>query len=307
MKLLITLLNILAFLSVGFTQGPEVPANLSFADITLKITEGARELIQKDVDLLTRSPTYHQIKVERAKTYFPIIERIFEEEGIPLDFKYLVIQESALISDAVSSSNAVGFWQLKDYTALELGLRVDKEVDERMNIVSSTRAAARYFNKANALFDNWLHSLQSYQMGIGGAQRDLGDKFSGAKEMSITKNTYWYVRKYIAHKIAFEAYTHGNPEFEVTEYLFGANKSFDEIARETGIENTAIEDLNKWLKKGNVPSGKAYTVLLPGGYKAPQEKFVSTKVASIDPFADDMKENKIEKVSYEDFSDNFPV
>ena len=54
------------------------------------------------------------------------------------------MQESALISDAVSVSNAVGFWQFKDFTAIEMGLRVDKEVDERMNIVAASRGAARY-------------------------------------------------------------------------------------------------------------------------------------------------------------------
>src|SRR5690606_10078578 len=115
-----------------------------------------------DVDALTRYAKSFEVKVQRARTYFPIIERIFAEEDVPDDFKYLVIQESALIADAVSVSNAVGFWQFKDFTAIEMGLRVDKTVDERMNIVSSSRAAARYLKDRKSTRLNSSHVKISY-------------------------------------------------------------------------------------------------------------------------------------------------
>ena len=130
---------------------PQVPHKMQFAGMTLTIRDDARREIQKDVNALTQSARHHNIKVERAKTYFPIIEKVFEEERVPDDFKYLVIQESALIADAVSVSNAVGFWQFKDFTALEMGLRVDKEIDERLNIVSSSRAAARISKRITSI------------------------------------------------------------------------------------------------------------------------------------------------------------
>jgi membrane-bound lytic murein transglycosylase D len=113
-------------------QSPEVPHKMQFADLTLTIRDDARKEIQKDVDAFTKYAPSFNLKVARARTYFPVIEKIFREENVPDDFKYLVLQESALIPDAVSVSNAVGFWQFKDYTAIEMGLRVDKVVDERM-------------------------------------------------------------------------------------------------------------------------------------------------------------------------------
>ena len=170
-----------------------MPAHLQFGNVNLTINEGARKQIQEDVDALTRSPTFFNAKVDQARMYFPIIERIFQEENVPEDFKYLVIQESALIADAVSVSDAVGFWQFKDFTAVEMGLRVDKQVDERMNIVSSSRAAARYIKKNNFYFNNWIYALQAYQMGAGGVQKAEDDKYFGTRSMTITKKTYWYV------------------------------------------------------------------------------------------------------------------
>ncbi|GAA0893838.1 hypothetical protein GCM10009122_35180 [Fulvivirga kasyanovii] len=258
------LLALIILIPAGtFAQGPRVPSRMEFAGIKLRIMDDARQEIQKDVDALTKSPKYFNIKVERAKTYFPIIERVFREEGLHDDFKYLVLQESALIPDAVSVSDAVGFWQFKDFTAMEVGLRVDKHVDERMNIEAASRGAAKYMKKNNEFFDNWLHALQAYQMGAGGAMRVLGKGHEGAKSMVINKKTYWYVKKYLAHKIAFEDAVSGPGETKLIEYHNGKNKTLKDISEETGISLDQLEDYNKWLRKGKIPDDKAYTVVLP--------------------------------------------
>lgn len=251
--------------AASYAQTPEVPHKMHFADMTLTIRDDARREIQKDVDALTQYPRYFNIKVERAKTYFPIIDKIFEEERLPLDFKYLVLQESALIADAVSVSNAVGFWQFKDFTALEMGLRVDKEVDERMNIYSATRAAARYLKKNNLMFNNWLLALQSYQMGGGGVQRSVGNKHNGARHMEITSDTYWYIKKYLAHKVAFENAVKGEPLVKVSPYPITTTKSLSELSVELAIEEALLRDYNKWIRKNQIPSDKTYAVIIPTG------------------------------------------
>lgn len=253
------------FGAASYGQTPEVPHKMQFAGMTLTIRDDARREIQKDVDAFTKYPRYFGIKVERAKTYFPLIEKIFAEERLPDDFKYLALQESALISDAVSVSNAVGFWQFKDFTALQMGLRVDKEVDERMNLLSSTRAAAKYLKQNNYMFNNWVYALQAYQMGAGGVQRAVGDLHNGAKHMEITSETYWYVKKYIAHKVAFENAVGGEAQLKVVPFESNAGKSLREIAEEVSMEVEKLQEFNKWLKNGTVPSDKSYTVLIPVG------------------------------------------
>lgn len=244
-------------------QKVEVPHKLDFAGITLTIRDDARREIQKDVDALTASPRHYQIKAERAKTYFPIIEKIFREEGLPDDFKYLVLQESALIPDAVSTSNAVGFWQFKDFTAIEMGLRVDREIDERLNIAASTRAAARYIIKNNQFFDNWLFALQSYQMGAGGVMKSVSDTQAKASRMEITGKTYWYVKKFLAHKIAYEGGVKGTPQKKVVVFENRGRNTLSRLAKETMIDEDALRDLNKWSKSGSIPDDRTYVVLLP--------------------------------------------
>ncbi|HYG01151.1 MAG TPA: LysM peptidoglycan-binding domain-containing protein [Chryseosolibacter sp.] len=261
MRILTALFFAVTFFAAA--QTPQVPHKMSFAGMTLTIRDDARRLIQKDVDALTQSPKHFNIKADRARTYFPIIEQIFKEESVPDDFKYLVLQESALIADAVSVSNAVGFWQFKDFTAMEMGLRVDKEIDERMNIASSTRAAAQYIKKNNTFFDNWLYALQAYQMGAGGVMRSEKNTHNGKKDAVITSDTYWYVRKYLAYKIAYEPAMRGKGQIELVAFKTDNGQQLRDIAKQFSVSEEELRSYNKWALKGDIPNDKAYTIVVP--------------------------------------------
>jgi membrane-bound lytic murein transglycosylase D len=262
----IAVIFMLLFPVAVWGQKIEVPPQMEFAGIKLKIREDARREIQEDVNALTQNERLFINKLSRAVEYFPIIERVFAEEGLPDDFKYLIIQESGLIPDAVSSSNAVGYWQFKKETALEVGMRVDSRIDERMHIIPSTRGAARYLQKNNYFFNNWLNALQAYQMGAGGALEALGgDKDSGARTMVIDKRTYWYVKKYLAHKVAFEAglKIHKPEGYSLVEFTRAANKSLKEIAKEVDVPEDLLTNYNKWLHVKKIPADENYIVIVP--------------------------------------------
>jgi membrane-bound lytic murein transglycosylase D len=261
MRILVALLFAAVFPLAA--QTPQVPHKMEFAGITLTIRDDARREIQKDVDALTQSPKHYAIKAERARSYFPIVEKIFAEEQLPDDFKYLALQESALIADAVSSSNAVGFWQFKDFTAIEMGLRVDRHIDERLNIASSSRAAARYIKKNNTFFDNWVYALQAYQMGAGGVMRSVKDTQGGTSHMEISSHTYWYVKKFLAHKIAYEPAVTGKGQVELIVYPNSRGKSLKQIAKEVGVDEEQMAAYNKWTKSGDVPDDRTYIVAVP--------------------------------------------
>jgi len=135
-----------------------------------------------------------------------------------------------------------------------------------MNIISSTRAAARYLKKNNFYFDNWIYALQSYQMGAGGVLKSENDTYYGAGSMAITKKTYWYVKKYLAHRIAFEDAISKQREKSdqyLLEYTRGASKSMEALSRELMLDADLLASYNVWLRKGKVPEDKTYTVIVP--------------------------------------------
>lgn len=244
---------------------PKVPSQIDFGGMKLKITDAARAEIQQQVDALRVSEKYFRIKLDRVLLYFPIIEEILKEENMPDDIKYLVIQESGLVSDAVSSSNAVGFWMFKEPAGREVGLRIDKYVDERLNIVSSTRGACKYIKRHNFFFNNWVYSVIAHNTGKAGAERHVNKSNFGASKMTIDKDTHWYFKTFLAHKIAFQDEMGEKPStgMSLREYREGGGKTLDKIAKEFKVEEELVFQYNKWLQRGPVPEEKIYSVIIP--------------------------------------------
>lgn len=259
---------VFTFLFLGFTstfaQIPQVPAEIEFADLIVRINPQARREIQLDVDAQYRNPSYFKIKQDRVNLYLPLIERELREAGVPLDLKYLAIQESGLISDAVSTSNAVGFWQFKQGTAEEVFLRVDNQVDERQNIVSSTKGAALYLQKHNKTFDNWMCALVSYQMGLGGAKAYFGTQYNGKRVVDIDRNSHWYFKKFLAHKIAFENQIGifvSNSSQQLVEVKVQGPTTLSSLAKKYGVSESHLKEYNTWVKNGKVLGDRPYSLV----------------------------------------------
>lgn len=259
-------LSWIVFITLSFSSlAQTVPSDMMIGDVRLSINESARKQIQHDVDRLTQSQTYFNILVDRMNLYFPYIEREHKKAGVPDEIKFLALQESALISDAVSSANAVGFWQFKDFTGREVGLIVDRKVDERLNIVSASRGSGKYFNSNNFYFDNWAYAVIAYQAGAGGAKNHTDKSNYGSKRLNITPKTYWYLKKFIAHVVAFSPYV-GRPHSEgiwLDEITNAAGKSLEQIARDEKVDVEELKKYNKWLMRGTVPNDKTYSIMIP--------------------------------------------
>ena len=263
-----------------FAQIPQVPSEMEFADLLIRINPQAKREIQLDVDALYRNPTYFKLKQDRVNLYMPIIERELRSQGAPEDLKYIAIQESGLIPDAVSTSNAVGFWQFKQGTAEEVGLRVDGQIDERKNIVTSTRGAAKYFKKQQATMDNWMTAVVAYQMGLGGAKSYFGNQYSGKKVVEIDRNSHWYFKKFLAHKVAYESqigvFTSNNQR--LAEVQVQGPVSLATLAKRYGVTEDHLKEFNKWAVNGKVPSG-SFTLFYVAGGSLPVQPAIQTTEA----------------------------
>lgn len=247
-------------------QIPQVPTVLEFADLTVKITPQAQREIQLDVDAQYRNPSYFKVKQDRVNLYLPIVERELRNQGVPEDLKYLVIQESGLIPDAVSTSNAVGFWQFKQGTAEEVGLRVDAQIDERKSIAASSRGAAAYLKKHNGQLNNWMTALVSYQMGLGGAKAYFGTQYSGKKIIEVDRNTHWYFKKYLAHKVAYENQINRLVSNQrLAEVQIQGPISMSALSKRFGVSEDHLKEFNKWAANGKVPAGSHTLFFIKGG------------------------------------------
>ena len=93
------------------------------------------------------------------------MERIFVSQGLPKELVAMSLVESGLSSRAVSSAQAVGYWQFIRPTGLEYGLRINRWIDERRDFRKSARAAGKYLYRLYEEFEDWLLAMSAYNMG----------------------------------------------------------------------------------------------------------------------------------------------
>ncbi|MDB5251890.1 MAG: lytic transglycosylase [Flaviaesturariibacter sp.] len=145
------------------------------------------------------------VRLTKMKTwgrpYFDLIDGVLAQYGLPTELKYLSVIESDLKSTAVSWVGAVGPWQLMPETARELGLRVNRKVDERTDYAKSTRAAAKHLNALYKEFNDWLLVIAAYNTGSGNvlaAIRKSGSRNFWALQSFLPAETRGHVKKFIA-------------------------------------------------------------------------------------------------------------
>jgi membrane-bound lytic murein transglycosylase D len=310
---MIHLTVLLLFFRTFFTvaQSNHVPETVEFAGINVTITKEAQALIQNDIKTLTSNRTYLNAKLDRVALYFPIIETMLATEGIPDDFKYLAVQESGLLPDAVSKSNAVGFWQFKRETAMEFGLRVDEQIDERKNIHASTRAACLYMKRNNLVLNNWISSLNSYRTGLSNVYKFIAKEWYGSKDITVTDKTDFYVLRAIAHKLVFEKEIPKYRPNDITffEYNFNAGKSIPFIAKELGVSEDDLWKYNRWMASSIVPDDKPYTMVVAvseNEMEAMKEKVLTTN-GKVDLFTEDLGFPVLTRITPKTKNKNVPI
>lgn len=258
------LITLFIFFGSILTFAQEVPEKMNFADMELIIEDDAASIIKERIKKLTVNQKFFTGLKAKFQLHAPIISRIFVENNVPEDFKFLCVMESSINPIAVSSSNAVGYWQFKKESGTELGLRIDDLIDERKNIVSSTVAACKYLKRSNALLNNWVYSCQSYNVGLGGTKRSVDNSLFGVKKMKITSQTHEYVVKYLAYVILFrEVLNESAPSQTLLEFTNGQNMTLEDIALKADLLVEDIKPFNQWLKTQKIPSDKVYPVIIP--------------------------------------------
>ncbi len=140
--------------------------------------------------------------LRRSETYWPYIDSVFVAHNIPWKLRYVAVVESLLDPKAVSSAGATGMWQFMPATARQYGLRVDDEVDDRLDYKKSTVAAARYLKDLKNQFGDWFLAMAAYNCGPGNIRsyiRRCGGNYDFQKiKHKLPKETFEYIPKFTA-------------------------------------------------------------------------------------------------------------
>ena len=255
---------------------PELPKTLSFAGEKVPLERAdIREQLDRELlyNYYNQYSTIYILKL--AQRYFPLIEPMLKAKGIPDDFKYLCIAESAL-QNQTSRAGAVGFWQFMPATATEYGLEVSDDVDERYHVAKATNAACKYFKQAYDRFGSWTAAAASYNMGQGGYNGQTNfQQTSNYYNLLLPEETMRYVFRILAFKLLigeakdFGYMVSGHDAYRpLKTRVVTVDNSIPNLAQfaiDKGTNYRTLKQLNPWLRDREltVKSGKTYEILLP--------------------------------------------
>lgn len=259
-------------------QTATVPESFTFAGQTVELTrEDMYERMDREIITFTYMHTTSILMLKRSAIYFPIVEPILKEYGLPDDLKYIMVIESNLDPKARSSAGAAGLWQLMTATAKEQGLEVNANVDERYHIEKATRAACKILKTSYAKYGDWLTVAAAYNAGQAGISKRLTDQNeSKATDLWLVEETSRYMFRIMAAKMMFEnpgsfgflvreaeKYHRNEPKEIVTTTNEITN--LVNFANNHGVSYMELKNANLWLReeKLNNASHKEYKIIIP--------------------------------------------
>lgn len=172
---------------------PEIPLHSSMEDFVSDYAESNEELFEK-------------LKTTKSN-YFKTIDKVFIQQNIPVELKYLGIVESEFKLTARSGVGAVGVWQFMPGTAKTWGLKITSKYDERTNLWKSTVAAAKYLQYLHSFLNDWLLVVASYNSGpapVLAAIKKSGSRSFWKLQYFLPKETRLHVKRFIATHYYFE-------------------------------------------------------------------------------------------------------
>jgi len=256
---------------------PGVPVEMTFCGENVPLDKyHVYEALDREIIVNTyfHSSTIRMLKL--ANRFFPTIEKVLAEEGLPDDLKYIAMAESGLQQEAVSPAGARGIWQIMKATGKEYGLECAIEIDERYHLEKATKVATTYLKKAHAKFGNWASASASYNCGMRALQRQIDNqKQSNYFDLYLNSETGRYVYRILALKLLYnnpQLYGFQIPSdqlYQTISYRTVEVKKIDnmaDFAAKNGVTYKDLKLLNPWLRSTAVEprkSGKIYQIKVP--------------------------------------------
>jgi membrane-bound lytic murein transglycosylase D len=225
--------------------------------------------VQRYIDEYTRNIRDLRGHFFAMYPFFRDMARVLTSYGVPTDFIYLAFAESSFVG------YSQGPWQLTKATARSFGLQVNKWVDERLDPLKSTQAAAEYLASLHDLLADWRLTVIAWNTGenSGLPLEDL--KHADYSELSeiLPRRTRTLLDRFmavafIAHHpdmigVNLAAFTEDGGPSAHCMMTVPAATSLKEAARMAHTTVGVIRALNPALLRDRVPPYESYRLRVP--------------------------------------------
>lgn len=290
-KVTITAIALIACVQLAFSPAHIPPDNHRHHDGDLLSLQSIRDKAEPTLTAVYTSD-YEKVRLQiveyvgdgryganiilgRTPMYFPSIEKELLIRDMPQELKYLPIVESHLNPRARSHRGAVGMWQFMPATARTMGLEMDHYIDERRNVLRSTRAALDYLQELYDIYEDWTLAIAAYNCGTPRMNRAI--RAAGSTDFDKVKyylpgETRNYIPRLIAASYLVNFYHLHNldpryPDLDLIDtesYTTYREWTFEELEAKTGVPMTYIRRLNPMYFRNIIPANPlGHEVVLP--------------------------------------------
>jgi hypothetical protein len=235
-----------------------------------------RERMEKELLLSLWDRDQAVLWLKRSTRYLPQIEKMLSRAGLPDDLKYVALAESALRPHAGSSKGAIGFWQFLPETGRRYGLIVNEAIDQRRNLVASTKAAIAYLSALYEKFGSWSLSVTAFNMGEEGLLAEImAQDVRDFYRLYLPLETQRYLFRILSAKLILsdpeqygfflKAEDYYPPlKFTSVELTCWEETSLTVVAGAARTDFKRIKDLNPELR-GHYLAAGTFTLAIPEG------------------------------------------
>jgi membrane-bound lytic murein transglycosylase D len=260
----------------NYSAAYKLPDTVSFAGERMPLENiDTRESLEREIITTAYRHSSTILIIKKAHRFFPVIEKILAQYGIPDDFKYLAVAESDLLNQ-VSPAGATGVWQIMPETGKEEGMEINPEVDERYSLERSTKFACGFFRRSYEKYGSWTLAAASYNGGRNAIDEQIEiQKENNYYDLLLSEETARYIFRVVAYKLVINdpaAYgfeidrKNYYPELKYTEVkVDSAITDITRFARGFNTNYKMLKLLNPWLRKPFLTnkSQKTYLIKVP--------------------------------------------
>lgn len=222
--------------------------------------------------------------LEKSGRYLPFLKEIFKSYGLPEELTALPHVESSFNYQAYSSVGAAGIWQFTRGTGKQF-LKISYEVDERLDPLIATEAAAKLLSRNYKGVGHWPLAITAYNSGLSGMKRAI--RKLGTTDIKTIVNRYksrtfkFASRNFYCEFLAalhvvqnyqsyFEDINFEQPmsykEFELSRYL-----KYETLAQHVDMDKEQFRKYNPALR----PSVFNNSKYIPKGYRVRLPDYIS--------------------------------
>ncbi len=217
-----------------------------------------------------------------ASAFIPNVREVLNEYKVPPEFLFVAIAESNFSAKANSARNAGGVWQFMPQTAKRYHLRIDKYVDERRDLVKSSRAAAKYLSILHNQFGKWYLAAIAYNCGSGYLSRAIQKAGTDnlhvlldEKKKYIPAESRRYIRKILAlamvenneGRLLGDENDDSNNGFDtpsLTAVQVGSGESLSKVSDMLGLPENDLKKFNRQINYDLTPPDEnGYDIYIP--------------------------------------------